>query len=37
MPELIALPGAHLARCHLTVEQRRQIFEQDIKPNLELA
>ena len=37
VPELLTLPGAHAARCHLTVEQRRQAFEQDIKPNLELA
>jgi peptide/nickel transport system ATP-binding protein len=37
VPDLVALPGAHPARCHLTVEQRRQAFEQDIKPNLELA
>jgi peptide/nickel transport system ATP-binding protein len=37
VPEMVALAGAHPARCHLTVEQRRQAFDTDIKPNLELA
>jgi peptide/nickel transport system ATP-binding protein len=37
VPDLIALPGGHAARCHLSREQRREAFETDIKPSLELA
>ena len=36
VPDLLALPGGHPVRCHLTAEQRRQAWETDIKPKLEL-
>ncbi len=35
VPDLVALPGGHPVRCHLTAEQRRQAWENDIKPNLD--
>jgi peptide/nickel transport system ATP-binding protein len=35
VPEMVAVPGGHPARCHLTVDQRREAWETDIKPNLE--
>jgi peptide/nickel transport system ATP-binding protein len=35
VPEMFAVPGGHPARCHLTLEQRREAWETDIKPNLE--
>jgi len=35
VPDLIALPGGHPVRCHLTSEQRRHAWENDIKPNLD--
>ena len=35
VPEMLAVPGGHLARCHLTADQRREAWETDIKPNLE--
>ncbi len=34
MPELVG-GGGHRARCHLTAEQRREIWEADIRPKLE--
>ena len=37
VPELVIAGGAHPTRCHLTAQQRREAFETDIKPNLELA
>jgi len=37
VPELVSSGGAHPTRCHLTAQQRREAFETDIKPNLELA
>jgi peptide/nickel transport system ATP-binding protein len=37
VPELVSSGGAHPTRCHLTAQQRREYFETDIKPNLELA
>jgi peptide/nickel transport system ATP-binding protein len=37
VPELVSSDGAHPTRCHLTARQRREAFETDIKPNLELA
>jgi len=37
VPELRATAGAHPVRCHLSADQRREYFEKDIKPNLELA
>ena len=37
VPELVSASGAHPTRCHLTAQQRREAFETDIKPNLELA
>jgi peptide/nickel transport system ATP-binding protein len=36
VPDLVALPGGHPVRCHLTSEQRRHAWETDIKPNLDL-
>jgi peptide/nickel transport system ATP-binding protein len=38
VPELRAgIGGGHPVRCHLSVDQRREFFDRDIKPNLELA
>jgi peptide/nickel transport system ATP-binding protein len=37
VPELVSSGGAHPTRCHLSAQQRREAFETDIKPNLELA
>jgi peptide/nickel transport system ATP-binding protein len=37
VPELVSSGGAHPTRCHLTAQQRREAFETDIKPKLELA
>jgi peptide/nickel transport system ATP-binding protein len=37
VPELRPTLGSHPVRCHLSVEQRREFFERDVKPNLELA
>jgi peptide/nickel transport system ATP-binding protein len=37
VPELRAGTGGHPVRCHLSADQRRDYFEKDIKPNLELA
>ncbi|GAA1275091.1 ABC transporter ATP-binding protein [Sphaerisporangium rubeum] len=35
VPELLETEGGHLVRCHLPVEERRAIWENEIKPNLE--
>jgi peptide/nickel transport system ATP-binding protein len=35
MPELLAGLSGHRARCHLTEEQRREIWENEIRPKLE--
>ncbi|MBO3752298.1 ABC transporter ATP-binding protein [Streptosporangiaceae bacterium NEAU-GS5] len=35
VPELIESEGGHLVRCHLTRDERRAIWETEIKPNLE--
>ncbi len=35
MPDLLAAPGGHPVRCHLSAEARRSAWETDIKPNLE--
>ncbi|GHJ46520.1 dipeptide/oligopeptide/nickel ABC transporter ATP-binding protein [Catellatospora sp. TT07R-123] len=38
VPELLSLDsGSHSVRCHLPAPQRRQIWQQEIKPNLEGA
>ena len=37
MPDLVAGPGGHRARCHLTAEQRREAWENDIRPQLEIT
>jgi len=36
VPELVALPGTHLTRCHLTAAQRSEAFDADVRPSLEL-
>jgi peptide/nickel transport system ATP-binding protein len=35
VPELVDIGGGHRVRCHLPVEERRRIWEDEIKPNLE--
>ncbi|MEO3814481.1 ABC transporter ATP-binding protein [Sphaerisporangium sp. B11E5] len=35
VPELLETEGGHLVRCHLSPEERRVIWENEIKPNLE--
>jgi len=35
IPELLEAEGGHLVRCHLSREERRAIWETEIKPNLE--
>jgi peptide/nickel transport system ATP-binding protein len=35
VPDLLETEGGHLVRCHLTSEERRAIWETEIKPNLE--
>ncbi|NUT35686.1 MAG: ABC transporter ATP-binding protein [Hamadaea sp.] len=37
MPDLVAVDDRHQVRCHLTVEQRREIWEKEIKPRLEAS
>ncbi|HEY9523424.1 MAG TPA: ABC transporter ATP-binding protein [Thermopolyspora sp.] len=37
VPELIETTGGHLVRCHLTPGDRRAIWRDEIKPNLESA
>ncbi|WP_405148052.1 ABC transporter ATP-binding protein [Sphaerisporangium sp. NBC_01403] len=37
VPELLETEGGHLVRCHMTLEERRGIWENEIKPNLESA
>ncbi|MEU8270572.1 ABC transporter ATP-binding protein [Sphaerisporangium sp. NPDC049002] len=37
VPELLETEGGHLVRCHLTRDERRGIWENEIKPNLESA
>ncbi|MEV7967630.1 ABC transporter ATP-binding protein [Sphaerisporangium sp. NPDC088356] len=37
VPELLETEGGHLVRCHMTREERRGIWENEIKPNLESA
>ena len=37
VPELLNRGSSHPVRCHLTAEQRREFFDRDIKPTLELA
>jgi peptide/nickel transport system ATP-binding protein len=37
VPELLNSGGGHPVRCHLSADQRREFFDRDIKPNLELA
>jgi peptide/nickel transport system ATP-binding protein len=34
MPELVAVAGKHQVRCHLSVAERRAIWEREIKPEL---
>ena len=36
VPEMLTVPTGHPARCHLTLQQRREAWETDIKPKLEL-
>jgi peptide/nickel transport system ATP-binding protein len=36
-PELVSIGGGHSVRCHLRVDQRREIWENEIKPKLETA
>jgi peptide/nickel transport system ATP-binding protein len=36
VPEMLTVPGGHPARCHLSVQLRREAWETDIKPNLEI-
>jgi peptide/nickel transport system ATP-binding protein len=35
MPDLVPSEGGHLVRCHLTAQQRREIWQKEIKPKLE--
>ncbi|GGL17346.1 dipeptide/oligopeptide/nickel ABC transporter ATP-binding protein [Sphaerisporangium melleum] len=35
VPELLETEGGHLVRCHMAGEERRAIWENEIKPNLE--
>ncbi|MET8162017.1 ABC transporter ATP-binding protein [Sphaerisporangium sp. NPDC005289] len=35
VPELLESEGGHLVRCHMVPEERRAIWENEIKPNLE--
>jgi peptide/nickel transport system ATP-binding protein len=35
VPELVDIGGGHRVRCHLPVEERRRIWVEEIKPNLE--
>ncbi|RCG29752.1 ABC transporter ATP-binding protein [Sphaerisporangium album] len=35
VPELLETEGGHLVRCHMTREERRAAWEQEIKPTLE--
>jgi peptide/nickel transport system ATP-binding protein len=37
VPELMTAGGTHPARCHLTTQQRRDVWNTDIRPQLELA
>jgi peptide/nickel transport system ATP-binding protein len=37
VPELLETEGGHLVRCHLPRDQRRAIWETEIKPNLEAS
>jgi len=37
VPELMTSGGTHPARCHLTVQQRRDVWNSDIRPHLEIA
>ncbi|WP_214110037.1 ABC transporter ATP-binding protein [Acrocarpospora catenulata] len=37
VPELAETEGGHLVRCHLSREQRREVWATEIKPNLESA
>jgi peptide/nickel transport system ATP-binding protein len=34
VPELLQIGGGHQARCHITHDRRRQLFTEQIKPNL---
>ncbi|MEV5410673.1 ABC transporter ATP-binding protein [Thermopolyspora sp. NPDC052614] len=35
VPELVETGGGHLVRCHMSRQDRREIWENEIKPNLE--
>ncbi|MEU9889148.1 ABC transporter ATP-binding protein [Sphaerisporangium sp. NPDC051011] len=35
VPELLETEGGHLVRCHMSREERRAVWEQEIKPTLE--
>ncbi|MFC4536344.1 ABC transporter ATP-binding protein [Sphaerisporangium dianthi] len=35
VPQLLETEGGHLVRCHMPAEERRAIWENEIKPNLE--
>jgi peptide/nickel transport system ATP-binding protein len=37
VPELLETEGGHLVRCHMPPDERRAIWENEIKPNLESA
>ncbi|MFC4587168.1 ABC transporter ATP-binding protein [Sphaerisporangium corydalis] len=37
VPELLETEGGHLVRCHLSLEERRATWENEIKPKLESA
>jgi peptide/nickel transport system ATP-binding protein len=37
MPDLVTVEGRHQVRCHLSVTQRRTIWENEIKPKLEAS
>ncbi|WP_067185848.1 ABC transporter ATP-binding protein [Microtetraspora niveoalba] len=37
VPELLESEGGHLVRCHLSRDERRTVWENEIKPNLEAS